>query len=306
MATNKSSSRQRYNKIAKELKHLLQTLKNGGIRNYLQELTPTEATDYSLWKATRKIKQPQHQTPPVRINRNTWARTEKQKATAFAKHPASVLQPLPSQLSALEEETIKNALNAPHQKTLPMKKIRIDEVKNVIKHEIHPKKAPGYDLITRRVLQELSQKGLLAITQIYNAILRIEYFPCRWKIGQIIIIAKPGKNSDDIASYRPISLLPILSKILKKILLQRLTPIIEETKLIPSQQFGFRKKHATIEQAHRIVDKIYDDLEKKTLLLSGLYRYKPSLRQSLAHRPILQTKTCIPTPGIHDTEVVSH
>jgi hypothetical protein len=49
----------------------------------------------------------------------------------------------------LDEETIKNELNAPHQMALPMKKIHI-EVKNVIKHKIHPKKAPGYDLITGR------------------------------------------------------------------------------------------------------------------------------------------------------------
>jgi hypothetical protein len=80
------------------------------------------------------------------------------------------------------EETIKNELNAPHQMAPPMKKIRINEVINVIKHKIHPKEAPGYDLITRKILQELSQKGLRAITQIYNAILRIEYFPCQWKV----------------------------------------------------------------------------------------------------------------------------
>jgi hypothetical protein len=79
--------------------------------------------------------------------------------------------------------------------TLPMKKTRINEVKNVIKHKIHPKKAPGYDLITGKVLRELSQKGLRAITQIYNAILRNEYFTCQWKVGQFIMIAKPGKNS---------------------------------------------------------------------------------------------------------------
>jgi len=54
------------------------------------------------------------------------------------------------------------------------------------------------------------------------------------------MIAKPGKTPEDIESYRPISLLPILSKILEKILLQRLTPIIEESNLIPSHQFGFR------------------------------------------------------------------
>ena len=43
--------KQCYNKLAKELKHLLQTLKNEGIQNYLQDLTPTEATDYLLWKS---------------------------------------------------------------------------------------------------------------------------------------------------------------------------------------------------------------------------------------------------------------
>jgi hypothetical protein len=63
--------------------------------------------------------------------------------------------------------------------TLPMKKIRINEVKNIIQYKINPKKAPGYDLITGKILQELSQKDLRAITQICNAVLRIEYFPCQ-------------------------------------------------------------------------------------------------------------------------------
>jgi len=144
------------------------------------------------------------------------------------------------------------------------RKIRINEVKNVIKRKINSKKAPSYDLITGKVLQELSQKDLQATTQIYNAILRIEYFTCQWKVGQIIMIAKPGKkNSDDRASCWPISLLPILSKILEKILLKRLTPTIHDSKRISSHQFGFRNKHGTIEQAHRLVNKIHNDLENK-------------------------------------------
>jgi hypothetical protein len=53
------------------------------------------------------------------------------------------------------------------------------------------------------------------------------------------MIAKPGKNPDDITSYRPISLLPFLAMILEKILLQPLTHIIEKSKLIPSHDFGF-------------------------------------------------------------------
>jgi hypothetical protein len=66
------------------------------------------------------------------------------------------------------------------------------------------------------------------------------------------MIVKPGKHPNDITSYGPISLLPILSKILEMILLQRLTPYIDESKLIPSHQFGNRKEHRTIEQAHRL------------------------------------------------------
>jgi len=101
--TRAPQDRQRYNKIAKELKLLLHSLKNEGIQNYQQGLTPTEATDYLLWKVTRKIKQPQHQIPPIRINRNTWAQTDKQKATSFTEHLASVFQPFPSQLTAMDE-----------------------------------------------------------------------------------------------------------------------------------------------------------------------------------------------------------
>jgi hypothetical protein len=92
----------------------LHNLKIEGIQNYLKGLTPTKATVYSLWKATRKIKQPQHQTPPIRIDHNTWARTDKQKATAFAEHLASVFQPFSSQLSVTEGETINNELKMSH------------------------------------------------------------------------------------------------------------------------------------------------------------------------------------------------
>ena len=92
---------------------MLHNLKNEGIQDYLKGLTPTEVTDYSLWKASRKMKRPQHHTPPVRISHNTWARTDKQKSTALAEHLASAFQPFPSRLSVMEEETLNNDFNAP-------------------------------------------------------------------------------------------------------------------------------------------------------------------------------------------------
>jgi hypothetical protein len=106
---------------------------------------------------------------------------------------------------------------------------------------------PGYDLITGKLLKELPRKGIRAITQIYNAIFRLEYFPCHWKIGQIIMIAKPGKNPSEPTSYTPISLLPLLPKILEKITVKRLTPILAANNVIPAHKFGFRPKYGTIQ-----------------------------------------------------------
>jgi hypothetical protein len=74
--------------------------------------------------------------------------TDRQKADVFAEHPTSVFQPFPSKLSVKEEETINNHLNSPHQMALPMRKILINEVKNIILYEISPKKTTSYDLIT--------------------------------------------------------------------------------------------------------------------------------------------------------------
>jgi hypothetical protein len=64
------------------------------------------------------------------------------------------------------------------------------------------KKAPGLNLITARMLKELSKEGLVNLMYIFNAILRLEYWPKPLKIAQIIImIPKSEKNPMDFSSY---------------------------------------------------------------------------------------------------------
>jgi len=104
---------------------------------------------------------------------------------------------------------------------------------------------------------------MLNLTHIYNAILRTEYVPKQWKQAQVIMLLKPEKPPEHVTSYRPISLLPSLSKLFEKLLLKRLKPIIEARQLISEHQFGFRNKHSTIEQVHRVTNVINYALEEK-------------------------------------------
>lgn len=133
----------------------------------------------------------------------------------------------------------------------------------MIKTNLKVKKAPGYDMITGHILKELPQSGFKFLTSLFNAVLRTSYFPAQWKVATIIMIPKPGKNLNDVKSYRPISLLPVVSKVFEKLFYKRIMMFVEKDALIPNHQFGFRQHHATIEQTHRLVDIIQSSFEQK-------------------------------------------
>jgi len=115
------------------------------------------------------------------------------------------------------------------------------------------------------VLHELPHKAVVLLTTLYNSMLRLSYYPLLWKFAQIIMVPKPGKPAHDVTSYRPISLLPIPSKVFERLLLKRLRSDVDLSLLIPSYQFRFRPGHSPIQQARRVVNEIVKRFEDRTL-----------------------------------------
>jgi len=158
------------NKVATELKQLLLDHKQQAIQTYLENLTATEATDYSLWKTTKRLQRPQTPIPSLRTARGEWAKTGTQKAQVLAEHFTTVFKAYDSELSRAEEQELLHTTDAPKRQNNPVKKSKISEVKAMI-NRLRPTKATGYDLITGRILKELPDIGIKAITYIYNNIL---------------------------------------------------------------------------------------------------------------------------------------
>lgn len=77
------------------------------------------------------------------------------------------------------------------------------------------------------------------------------------------MIPKPGKSLNEVISYRPISLLPFISKVFEKLIAKRLKRIIYDLQLLPEHQFGFRDKHSTLDQIHRITNMVEAAFENK-------------------------------------------
>jgi len=86
---------------------------------------------------------------------------------------------------------------------------------NIIK-KLPTKKAPGHDLISNFIVKNLPNKAVLFLALIFNFLLRLSYFPGTWKYTNIILISKPDKPPELPTFYRPISILPTLSKMFEK------------------------------------------------------------------------------------------
>lgn len=104
--------------------------------------------------------------------------------------------------------------------------------------------APGTDNIPWSIVKQLNQHIHEHIMKIYEWCLNNQTFPEIWKTGTIILIAKTNKDHKKVENYRPITLLPVLGKLLEKIIKAKLEEHFKY--FIPKYQFGFRRKKATV------------------------------------------------------------
>ncbi|KMQ87670.1 rna-directed dna polymerase from mobile element jockey-like protein [Lasius niger] len=74
-----------FNNLSQQLKRL-NDIKNEGITSYLENLTDDKDTNYLLWKATKRIRRPIINAPPIKKTNNAWARSKQEKADVHAEH----------------------------------------------------------------------------------------------------------------------------------------------------------------------------------------------------------------------------
>lgn len=249
-----------WNRAIKMCSERLAEQKNDNTALYLKKLSPNNKNkDHELFNATKYLKRPTKRNIPIKNEHGSWCRTDSEKATTFADHLERTFQPL--SLNENENEVV-NFLDVACQMEIPIKHITPSETRDEIK-SLNDKKSTGHDRIDAIAIKYLPMKCIIFLTLIFNSILRLQHFPSQWKCAEIIMVPKPNKIENLVSSYRPISLLPIFSKIFERLLLKRLLPIIEKKNIIPDHQFGFRHKHGTPEQCHRIINVLTDTFETK-------------------------------------------
>ena len=151
-------------------------------------------------------------------------------------------------------ERILDAFMTQHRRgSTPCPPVRIKEVRRGLS-AIKRRTAPGEDGITPVLLRHLSTAAIAHLSSLFTSALTLGNFPSSWKQAKVIAIPKPRKPPTHPDSYRPISLLSAISKLLERLIARRLEQHAQQTNLIPNKQFGFRKRHSTVAQLARITD----------------------------------------------------
>lgn len=107
------------------------------------------------------------------------------------------------------------------------------------------------------------------ILHVINSIITFSNFPLEWKHSKVIPIPKK-KSTSCLSDYRPISLLPVLSKVLEKILQIQILQYLESNRMLSNYQSGYRANHSSITAVLNISDDIrraIDDKQACTLVL---------------------------------------
>ena len=124
------------------------------------------------------------------------------------------------------------------------------------------KSSSGIDEIPSKLLKCFNKKVVLALSYIFNLSFKQGKFIECFKIAKVIPIHKSGPKND-IINYKPISMLSSLSKVLEKLVYNRLYAFFTTHNILFEAQFGFRKNSSTSHTATKLVEKITPGFECK-------------------------------------------
>ena len=142
------------------------------------------------------------------------------------------------------------------------------EVTMQIINSLKPKTSSGIDELSNKLIKYIKLIIVDPLTIIINQMLNTGIYPDLLKISKVIPLYKKNDNSV-LSNYRPIALLPSVSKIFEKVILLQVTEYLDDNSLLSPNQYGFRKYHSTELASLHLVDYITNRMdERETPLLN--------------------------------------
>ena len=150
-------------------------------------------------------------------------------------------------------------LNNPTEHRFNFNTITESETLSII-NKLKSKNSSGKDEISNKLLKSIKDEIAKPLTIIINQSLKTGIFPEELKIAKVKPLYKKGDNFC-LNNYRPISLLPTISKIFERVMFTQLYCYLNAHNLLSEQQYGFRSQHSTELACVKLVDYITTEMD---------------------------------------------
>lgn len=239
-------------------------------RFYKEKFDKTNGDQRKTWKIVNSIikNKPgskENHITAIKTTDNTTIRDPKKVCDYMNKYFVGIGETLASNITTqnlnLERETFCNS-------EFQFSPVSPEEL-GIIIDDLDTSKAAGWDNIDVKTVKECKNELKSVLCKLINQSLLCGKFPNALKIARVSPMYKAG-NKEDPNNYRPISVLPILSKLFERIVNNQLMEYLEENLILTPAQYGFRRSSDTSSAAIDLISEIQMkiDKNKKSALVS--------------------------------------
>ena len=289
------------------------------IRNHLQELIKKKKRNYveyklnenlkkpkQLWKSLKSLGLPSKKSAQSKIcleknGKTTFNSKENAEIfkTFYENLSTDLVNKLPKSTNKFGMDSVRKYYNGLGIQSESFKFEPASETMvNLILESINPDKAVGVDNLAGRFLKDGSNILKGPITKLINLSISTAKFPDGCKIAKLKPLYKKGSSLEP-KNYRPISLLPLVSKIFEKIIHDQTQKYLDEKKILYTYQSGFRPKHSTSTCLSLLQNKILNGFDNGQLTGMILIDLQKAF-DTIDHNIFIQKLTCL---GFSDDSV---
>ena len=132
---------------------------------------------------------------------------------------------------------------------------------------ININKSSCIEHLSSQILRDAFLAVPMKVVELFNLSFSTSEIPAKWKIAKVTPLRKAG-ISNDISNLRPVSLLPITSKLIEKIVHNRIYQFFERNSILDDKQGGFRPNHSTCNTTATFINDIYTAMNNNNILIA--------------------------------------
>lgn len=252
---------------------------------------------WSLINELTKNKQKRNSIPAKIIVDGKEITNEKEICDCFNNYFSTIGSTLANQIPPKFHNNNINIITNGSTNTTKLSKIELcttSEINKII-DKLDPNTSTGIDGISAKSIKCIKKLVLIKLTRCLNNCLEESRFPECMKLAKVVPIFKSGNKSTP-GDYRPVSVLPMPSKILERVLYNRLESHLIKINFLSNKQYGFRPKSNTLSATVDLVTEIKLNIDNKKIALGVFIDLKKAF-DTVSHSILLQKLNSIGIVG---------